>query len=104
MKKYKKHIFICEHQRDTDSLKGSCGNKHFSDLKSRLNEVVRSKNFNNEIRINSAGCLGACKHGSVMVIYPQGIYYGHVNEADLDEILKKSIIKDEIIDRLVIKA
>jgi (2Fe-2S) ferredoxin len=38
-----------------------------------------------------------------MVIYPQGIWYGHVTEKDLDAIIEKTLLQDEIIDHLHIR-
>jgi (2Fe-2S) ferredoxin len=35
-----------------------------------------------------------------MVIYPDGIWYGKISEADIDEIIEKSLLDDQIIDRL----
>ena len=65
--------------------------------------MVAERGLLKEVRINSAGCLGACEQGQVMVIYPQGVYYGGITEYDLEEILQKSILNDEIISRLVIE-
>ena len=102
MKKYKNHIFVCENIREGSPEMASCGRKGGVELRLSLKKMVRDSRLNKDIRINSAGCLGACEYGPVMVIYPQGIYYGGFNEPDLDEIFKKSILKDEIIERLII--
>jgi len=64
--------------------------------------MVSDRGLKKEIRVNGSGCLGACDHGPVMVIYPHGLYYGGFSEPDLDEIFRKSILKDEIIKRLQI--
>jgi len=36
-----------------------------------------------------------------MVIYPDSIWYGKISENDIAEIVEKSILKDKIIDRLL---
>ena len=102
MKNYKKHIFVCENIREGGPEVKSCGRSGGAELRLILKKMVQEHGLKKDIRINSAGCLGACDHGPVMVIYPQGVYYGGFSEPDLDEIFKKTILKDEIIDHLVI--
>ncbi len=102
MPAYKKHIFICEHLRPENSPKGCCARKGSENLKKALKSKLAAKGLNKTYRTNSAGCLGACKHGATMVIYPQSIWYGHVQESDIDEIIEKSILQDEVIERLLI--
>ena len=100
MPPFKKHIFICENLRPEESPKGCCARKGSVQLKKVLKQKLAQKGLNKVYRTNSAGCLDACEHGAAMVIYPQSIWYGNVKESDLDEILEKSILKDEVITRL----
>ncbi len=102
MFKYEKHIFICENQRPPQAPKKSCGNHGADTIRLILKEKITKLGLNAKIRINKAGCLGRCRFGPTMVIYPRGIWYGGVRESDVDEILQKSILNDEIIDRLAI--
>ena len=102
MKSYKKHIFVCENIREGGPAVKSCGREGGAELRQSLKKMVRENGLKKTIRVNSAGCLGACDHGPVMVIYPQGLYYGGFSETDLDEIFKKSILSDKIIERLLI--
>ena len=37
-----------------------------------------------------------------MVIYPDGIWYGHVTKDDIHEIIDRTIIHGEVIQRLLI--
>ena len=99
---FKKHIFICENKRDPETGRISCGLQDSSRFKAYLKKRLKEKGLHKRYRINSAGCLGHCEHGPTMVIYPAGIWYGHVRESDLDEILEKSILDDQIITRLQI--
>ncbi len=100
---YKKHIFICENLRDAESGKISCGQRQSAHLRSQLKEKLKQQGLHKSYRINSAGCLGHCQHGPVMVIYPQAVWYGGLEESDLDEVLHKSILGDQTIARLKIK-
>ena len=54
------------------------------------------------VRPNAAGCLDACEHGAVVVIYPEAVWYGHVKESDVSEIIKEHIIGGKAVERLKI--
>jgi len=99
---YKKHIFICENLRDAESGRVSCGQHHSALLRSQLKEKLRSEGLHKTHRVSSSGCLGQCQHGPVMVIYPQAVWYGGVTEDDLEEIVRKSVLGEQIITRLII--
>jgi (2Fe-2S) ferredoxin len=98
-----KYIFICENMRDPGHPKGCCGLKGGSALKKSLKQLLVHYDLNETCRANTAGCLDVCEHGAAMVIYPQGIWYGHVKETDLPEIIEQTLQKNKIIDRLLIK-
>ena len=100
---YKKHVFLCLYERSSESGKKSCGKSGAGVLKRRLKKQIAALGLNKEIRINASGCLGQCEHGPVIVVYPQGDWYGTVQPVDLDNILNQSILDDFIIERLKIK-
>ncbi len=37
--------------------------------------------------VSSTSCLKACDHGPVLIVYPEGTWYGKVDEEIVDEIL-----------------
>ena len=39
------------------------------------------------VRVNRAGCLGVCRNGPVMVVYPQGVWYSGLNKRKIDKII-----------------
>ena len=53
------------------------------------------------ISMKKSGCHGFCEMGPLLQIEPAGILYTHVKLADCDEIIEKSILGDEIIQRLL---
>jgi len=52
------------------------------------------------VRANKAGCLDHCEHGSTVVVYPEGIWYGNVQVADVPEIVESHIVGDCPVERL----
>lgn len=98
---FKKHIFICTNHRESNP-EGSCAFHGGVELQAELKKRLKALGLSTEVRANKAGCLDACANGAVLVIYPQQIWYGRVKVSDLDEIIEKSLLKDEVIERLKI--
>lgn len=53
------------------------------------------------IGLKKSGCHGFCEMGPLLRIDPEGLLYIKVKVEDCEEIIEKSILKDEIVDHLV---
>lgn len=53
------------------------------------------------VGLKKSGCHGFCEMGPLLRIDPEGLLYIKVKVEDCEEIIERSILKDEIIDRLV---
>ncbi|MDO8812670.1 MAG: (2Fe-2S) ferredoxin domain-containing protein [Gallionella sp.] len=100
---YDKHVFFCTNQREDGS---ACCNNHGAQkardyMKNRVKELDIDKHQNN-IRINTAGCMNRCDKGPVIVVYPDGIWYTYVDESDLDEIIEQHLKNGRVVERLKI--
>jgi (2Fe-2S) ferredoxin len=96
--KFKKHIFICTN--DKPEPKKCCGSEHGMLLVNAFKESLREKGLAKEIRAQKTGCLDTCAFGPTMVVYPEGIHYGHVTLNDVEEIVTKHLIGGEPVERL----
>ena len=103
MKRYEKHIFICENKRPGEEPRGCCADKNSLAVRDLFKKRIKQLGLNIRIRVNAAGCLDACEHGATIVIYPDQIWYGKVTVEDVEEILQNHIIKNVPVDRLKIK-
>lgn len=52
------------------------------------------------VRVNQAGCLDRCSEGPVLVVYPEGVWYRYVDEADIDEIISEHLQNGRVVERL----
>lgn len=65
-------------------------------------EVTLEKEPHDEsVRIKKSGCHGFCEMGPLIRIEPFGYLYIKVKVEDCEEILEKTILNDECVDRLV---
>ena len=78
----------------------------------RLKELMEEKGIYCELRIeeephdnsvglNKSGCHGFCEMGPLLRIDPIGILYLKVSVDDCEEILEKTILNNEVVERLV---
>ena len=103
MKRFEKHIFVCTNQREEGHPRGCCADKNSGELAEQLKARIKALGLNSEIRINKSGCLDACEHGAVVVVYPEQIWYGNVTVADVEEIIQQHVIGNKPVERLMIK-
>ena len=97
---FKKHVFVCLNERDPSDPRGDCLSKGSGDLLKKLKKALKARGLDHDIRANKAGCLDNCENGCSIVVYPEGVWYGHVKESDLDEILEKHLVGGEVVERL----
>jgi (2Fe-2S) ferredoxin len=99
---YRYHLFFCTNQRQAGEA--CCENHQAQAMRDYVK--ARSKELDlirHGVRANTAGCLNRCKHGPVLVIYPQGVWYSYKNQADIDEIITQHLQQHQIVERLQIK-
>jgi (2Fe-2S) ferredoxin len=103
MKRYEKHIFVCENVRPQNHPRGCCSEKGSVQLRDYIKKRIKELGINSDIRVNSSGCLDACEFGASIVIYPEQIWYGGVSIEDVEEIIQNHLIKNNPVERLLIK-
>jgi len=86
MEKPSRHIFVCASFRTAGAAQGSCHKKDSSSLLQYLETELSDRDMN-DIMVSSTGCLSRCENGPIMIVYPEGHWYGSVNEEKIDEVL-----------------
>jgi (2Fe-2S) ferredoxin len=103
MSYYQKHVFFCTNQRKQGE--DCCNNFDAQNMRDYVKNRVKTLSIStdtNRIRINSAGCMGRCEEGPVIVVYPEGVWYTYVDKSDLDEIIEQHLKHNHIVERLKI--
>ena len=97
---YKHHVFACYTQRPANHPRGSCGAAGGQPLWERLGKAIEAEGLAG-IGFTAAGCLGFCRAGPLLVIYPEGIWYRPTTADDIDEIVASHLKQGKRVDRLV---
>ena len=58
-------------------------------LKTRVIEEGLTVGDPDAVRVNRGGCLGVCNSGPIMVVYPAGVWYCHLDESAIDRIIEE---------------
>ena len=64
-------------------------------------EEIKRQGLEDKVDIKETGCPGFCEKGTIVVIYPEGIYYLQVQPEDVSEIISETIRGKKVVDRLL---
>ena len=100
MSHFQRHVFFCTNQRTAGE--SCCNNLGASELRSYAKDRIKAleASLPGTTRINTAGCLGRCDLGPVLVIYPEAIWYTYVDKEDIDEIIDQHLMLGRVVERL----
>jgi NADP-reducing hydrogenase subunit HndC len=96
MKPYRWHVFVC-----TDPKDGGCAQKGAEGVRDRLRDEMRARGIYDQVRLTRCGSIGLCEKGPNIIVYPEGVWYSHVNPEDVPEIVEEHFLKGRIVQRLL---
>lgn len=99
---FEKHIFICNNERK-EGERVSCGETHGLALVAAFKKAIKDRGLNVRMRAQRTGCIDICEEGPNIVIYPEGIFYGKVSLADVEEIVEEHLVHNRPVERLRIR-
>lgn len=107
MSYYKHHVFFCTNQREPNAdgtTRPCCADKGAVEIRDYAKKSVKRAGLAGAgaVRVNTAGCLDRCEEGPCMVVYPEGVWYTYVDEADIDEIVESHLKNGQVVERLKI--
>jgi len=84
---YMCHIFVCTNDRGGRSK--SCADDNSPLIKKTLKKEIGRRGWVKQVRVSSSGCMGLCKKGPNVMIYPQKIWFSEVSVDDTGEIISR---------------
>jgi NADP-reducing hydrogenase subunit HndC len=64
---------------------------------------IKKHGLEGKVNVRETGCLGICEQGPMLIIYPEEIPYFKVKSEDVPEIISKTIVKGQLVERLLYK-
>ncbi|MDQ3862074.1 MAG: (2Fe-2S) ferredoxin domain-containing protein [Actinomycetota bacterium] len=85
-------MFICKG--------GDCKKRGSKAVRRRLKDELRTEGMKRDVRVDCVDCLGLCKHGPNVIVYPRGTWYLGVAEQDVPAIVQRHLKTGEPVERL----
>ena len=93
---FEKHVFVCTGGNWCPKVDGDSRGVH-----ARLKELVKLAGKKETIRINNSGCMDQCGHGPMIVVYPENVWYCHVQVEDAEIIFNEHLLGGKPVERLI---
>lgn len=93
MELFRSHVLVCGGTGCTSSGSPS--------LIDRFHEQLAQNQLENEIKVIRTGCFGLCEAGPVVIVYPEGTFYSHVKNEDVDRIVSEHLLKGRVVEDLI---
>ncbi len=84
-KRYRVHLLICAGT--------SCVSSGSLELRDALEEEIKKRGLQDEVKIATTGCNGFCAVGPLMIIHPEGIFYKELHKEDVPHFVEERLIK-----------
>lgn len=98
----KKHILVCVQNRPAGHPRSSCQAKGSPSIYQAFVDEFDKRAIWDSCRLSNTGCLGPCDDGASVVVYPEGVFYGHVKTSDVHEIIETHLVGGQVVDRLAL--
>jgi (2Fe-2S) ferredoxin len=89
---YDTHVLVCRG--------GDCKKRGSKSVRGALKNELRAQGINRDVRIDCVDCLGLCKHGPNLIVYPGGTWYLGVTENDIPEVVHEHLVNGEPVEHL----
>ncbi len=66
-----------------------------------LRAEVEARGVARDVEARATGCQGFCQGGPLLLLVPEGVVYQHVRASDVPEIVEKTVLGGELVERLL---
>ena len=77
-----------------------CKKRGSKEVRRALKEELRAAGANGDVRIDSVDCLGLCKLGPNVVVYPGGSWYLGLRAHDVPQVVERHLKGGEHVEHL----
>ena len=65
-------------------------------------EEIEDRDLSSKVMISNTGCFGICDKGPIVVIYPEGTWYGKIKQEDVVRIVEQHLEQGQVVEDLLI--
>lgn len=94
LKKINTHVIACVHK--------TCRKQGGRASLKALKHAIKEQNLRGSVLVTKVKCLDQCGRGPVMVVYPDGVWYGDVDETRARRIVSEHLSAGHMITGLKI--
>ncbi|WP_169907907.1 (2Fe-2S) ferredoxin domain-containing protein [Priestia abyssalis] len=84
---FTKQLFLCNGK--------SCSRNGAEDVTKAIRDEIRQVNAEHDIHTTKTLCNGKCQEGPIVIVYPEGIWYGGMTEEGGRKLIERIIGKTE---------
>jgi (2Fe-2S) ferredoxin len=97
VKPYKRHIFVCTGPRCAPETSPAL----YQHLKTRLKQAAWNKG-SESIQRSQCHCFGICSGGPLAVVYPEGVWYDHLDVPKMDRIIDEHLASGKPVEEYIL--
>jgi sirohydrochlorin cobaltochelatase len=94
LKKISAHVLVCKHK--------TCLRQGAKASAKALKRALKEQDLRGQVMITKVNCLDQCGRGPVMVVYPDGVWYGGVDEETAREIVTEHLEEGRVVEKRVL--
>jgi (2Fe-2S) ferredoxin len=95
VRKYVQHILVCTDSKSKECKKGG------PEVLKAFAKALKARKLGRQVMVTEVGHVGGCGLGPNVIVYPEGVWYGRVTPADVDEIINEHILEGRVVTRLL---
>lgn len=73
------------------------------EVRDALEAQIKEQGVDTQVELKITGCRGFCEQGPLVAVLPKHVFYTKVKAKDAAEIVRKTIVNGEVVDRLLFK-
>ncbi len=81
------HFFVCTNARPPGHPLPSCAPRGGQAVFAAFTRELARRGFPKNVKVTASGCLTPCNYGPNVVVYPEGVWYANVTDADVSKLL-----------------
>ena len=98
----KHHVLMCTGGKLVGDKKGVCHARGAVDLVTQLMMELEDRELTSETIVSATSCFGICEKGPLMVVYPEGTWYGNLDAQAIETIAEEHLEGGTVVDEYVI--